>query len=611
MADKFLNSLGLTTVKNWVTSLISGLSDDIADKQDILVSGTNIKTINGTSILGSGNVATGSSIFLEYGVSSELDVAEAYDAFNGNTEVYVIYSDSTDEFVYRIARFEDVTTSYTLTTEVCDIIFSVIVTGDTDPDNPAEWDITRDDVIYRSDIENSISSASENPVESRAIKTYVDSELSTKQDVLVSGENIKIINGQSVLGSGQVNLDIPTKTSDLTNDSNFQTMAEVEALIADELSRFDKLDYEIVTALPSAGSAGVRYLIKHPSDDRYEEYIYVNNTWYDIGSTNELDIEPATDSVAGIVKTNSAQAVTLNADGQLEVGGRLGQFTGTTGIYAAADRDPRAVGGSSFLITDAMGMSLDTNRAFALVSGYGVTCKSADAGATQYRVKNTYANRLKCKMCEGGFASINEATSKVERIVPVVSVTINDNPYTPDSSADSSATANDIVITTAETLNPDSATTGIRLFGVMKSYSTVHVGNGVASLGGGRNLFVGGGITKVGNSNDDCAVGSDMYISGNGNAAFGRWHIMRKNRGFAAGTGHDFTNAMGEGAAAVGQYSNISSTTLLAVGNGTSHTARSNAFEVTSDGCIVLKSPNGTRYKISVDDSGNISTTAV
>lgn len=44
---------------------------------------------------------------------------------------------------------------------------------------------------------------------------------------------------------------------------------------------------------------------------------------------------------------------------------------------------------------------------------------------------------------------------------------------------------------------------------------------------------------------------------------------------------------------------------------GTPYTVRSNAFEVTSDGGIVLKSPNGTRYKISVSDSGAISATAI
>lgn len=319
----------------------------------------------------------------------------------------------------------------------------------------------------------------------------------------------------------------------------------------------------------------------------------------------------ATDSDYGIVKTNSAQSVTLDADGKLVVGGRLGQFPGTTGIYAAADRDPRAVGDSSFLITDAKGMSLDTNRAFALVSGLGVTCKSAAAGSTQYRVKNTYANRLNCKICEGGYASINEDTSKVQRIVPVVSVTINGNPYTPDSSADSSATANDIVITTEETLNPDSATTGIRLFGKMTCYSTAHIGNGIASWGGGRNMFLGGGIAKDGSGNDNCVVANGAYVSGNGNGVFGRYHVIRRNRGFFAGQGHDSTNATGEGVSAIGSYSYIDANTMFAIGNGTSHTARLNLFEVLKDGSVVLRSPNGTRYKIAVDDSGNLSTTAV
>lgn len=33
--------------------------------------------------------------------------------------------------------------------------------------------------------------------------------------------------------------------------------------------------------------------------------------------------------------------------------------------------------------------------------------------------------------------------------------------------------------------------------------------------------------------------------------------------------------------------------------------------KVTADGGIVLRSPNGTRYKITVDNNGNLTTTAV
>lgn len=293
----------------------------------------------------------------------------------------------------------------------------------------------------------------------------------------------------------------------------------------------------------------------------------VNNTDY------------ATDSTYGIVKTNSAQNISLSANGQLEVGGRIGQFEGTTGLFAPNNREPRAVYDYSFLITDAMGMELSTTRAFAVVSGLGTTCKSAAAGATEYHVSNTYSNRIACKMAENGYAAKDEATSQAQLIVPVVSVTIDGQAFTPESTPDD--TTKDIVITTAETLNPDSAITNIRLFGKMTSYSTAHLGNGIASWGGGRNLFIGGGITKDGSGNDNCVVSQYAYVNGNGNGVFGRWHIARKNRGFLAGSGHDTTNAKGEGVSAVGVFSLIDINTLFAVGNGTNATNRSNAFEVT------------------------------
>lgn len=315
----------------------------------------------------------------------------------------------------------------------------------------------------------------------------------------------------------------------------------------------------------------------------------------------------ASDSVAGVLKTDSSKSIYLDENGNLVVGGRIGQFPGTTGLFAPDNREPRMVADYDLLVTDALGMNMTGNRSLAVVSGYGLACKSAAAGATEYRVTNNYANRILCKLAEGGFASRDEATSKVEQIVAVESVTINGSAFTPDSSANSS---NDIVIKTAQTLNPSSAITNIRLFGTMGSYATIHTGNGIKSESGGRNLLLGGGVTKSGSANDNALVGNGIFSSGNGVAAFGRYHILRKNRGFFAGTGHDSTNAPSEGASAVGQYSFMDAHTLFAVGNGTSHTARSNAFEVRDDG-IVIKSPNGTRYKIVVGDDGTLSASAV
>ena len=315
----------------------------------------------------------------------------------------------------------------------------------------------------------------------------------------------------------------------------------------------------------------------------------------------------ATDSTYGIVKTNSAQAVTLDQDGKLVVGGRMGQFSTTTGLFAPNDREPRMVNNYSLLITDAKGIEMTANRALAIVSGLGVTCKRAAAGATVYQLTNNYVNRIVTKCCENGYIALDEATSTTQLIEPVLSVLIGGQAFTPDSSADSSTP---IEITVANSVNPDAATTSIRLFGKMNSYASAHLGNGIASWAAGRSAIIGGGITKA-SGNDVCAIGQQMYIAGNGNAAFGRNHVIKKNRGFFAGTGHDSTNARSEGAAAIGEYSYMDTNTLFAVGNGTSATARSNAFEVTVDGGIVLKSPGGTRYLVSVDNNGNLSTAAL
>lgn len=326
------------------------------------------------------------------------------------------------------------------------------------------------------------------------------------------------------------------------------------------------------------------------------------------GLVKKTDV--ATDTDYGVVKTNAAKNISINADGQLEVGGRIGQFPTTTGLYAPDNREPRAVGDYSFLITDAMSMDMTANRSFALVTGLGVTCKSGAKGTTEYHFTNNYNNRINCKMAENGYASIDEATSKIEQIVPVLSVTIDGQPFTPDSSPNGSS---DIIITTAETLNPDAAikNTSIRLFGKMTCYATAHIGNGIASWGGGRNLMLGGGLSKDGSGNDNCIVANAAYVNGNGNGVFGRFHIIRKNRGLFAGQGHDSTNATGEGVSALCNYSYIDDKTLLAIGNGTSNVDRLNAFEVLKDGGIVLRSPNGTRYRIAVDDTGAITTSAL
>lgn len=445
-----------------------------------------------------------------------------------------------------------------------------------------------------------------------AIKNWIVTKLSAKQDKLTAGNGIAILNDGTINGTkvetNQTNGSVTIYAEDRGGGVSPGAALFVKSVSNGFLVSLGTEAKELPDAFSVENSLmSLEMFFNNKIGNLSSLNTDAKNNL--VNAVNEVNGKTgqATDTTLGTVKLNPGKNITLNTDGQLEVGGRIGQFAGTTGLFAPDDRAPRQVSDYDLLVTDALGMNMTGNRSLAVVSGLGVTCKSAPAGSTEYRVTNNYTNRILCKAAEGGFASRDEATSKVEQIVQVVSVTINGSAFTPDSSANSS---NDIVIKTSQSLNPTSAITSIRLFGTMGAYASIHTGNGIKSESGGRNLLLGGGVIKSGSANDNCLVGNGIFSNGNGVAAFGRYHVLRKNRGLFAGTGHDSTNAPSEGASAVGQYSYMDANTLLAVGIGSSHTDRKNAFEVRSDG-VVLRSPNGTRYKISVDDSGNISTSAI
>lgn len=80
---------------------------------------------------------------------------------------------------------------------------------------------------------------------------------------------------------------VPTAVSDLTNDSGYQTASDVSTAIATAIAGITGIQFEIVSTLPATGDAGTIYLISHGGSgtDIYDEYIYVNNAWEQIGST--------------------------------------------------------------------------------------------------------------------------------------------------------------------------------------------------------------------------------------------------------------------------------------------------------------------------------------
>ena len=317
----------------------------------------------------------------------------------------------------------------------------------------------------------------------------------------------------------------------------------------------------------------------------------------------------ATDSTSGLVKINTPLSIYLDENGNLVVGGRLGQFL-NGGVYYPVDIEPTNVGGSTFMMTDgAKNISL-AGRTFGIMAGAGITCKSAAAGATEYRVSNSQGNRFALFAAKGGRAAIDQTDAMTNGTALITSIKFaNGN----DISAYFGPTesSNDIIVTLERTINPSAATTKMRVYGTSTSSDVIVVGQGCGASGG---KAISLGQSCYASGNQCIAFGNASLSLANNSVAFGHTNLVNKQFCFAAGQGHDFTNGS-NGTGAVGIASLIDSNTAFVVGNGVFNSngniTRSNAFEVTKDGGVVLKSPNGTRYKITVDDSGNISTTAV
>ena len=328
----------------------------------------------------------------------------------------------------------------------------------------------------------------------------------------------------------------------------------------------------------------------------------------------------ATDLALGLVKTNPSKNIDLNADGQLEVGGRLGQFSSQEepngGLYYPLTIQPELVKKNCLLISEATGLTVGSSRIFALFAGASVTLKkTAVAGATTFEVSNTFANRFTCAACRGGYATIDEASAGTI-MVKVTSVHTANNPNTqlvPYSGATESN--NNIIITTDAPLSTTDSITKLRLYGSMTYDSSVHIGQGVGTGGvSGKGKLLQLGQSQCSLEGNSILIGNGIYNTKNRVIIVGASHINNVQGACLTGEGQDTTNGAFVGVTAHGKYSDIGATTAFAIGNGTSNTARSNLFEVADNNGateMIVKSPNGTRYKLTVANDGTLSTTAV
>lgn len=193
----------------------------VASKQDTLVSGTNIKTINGESILGEGNIAIqgGTSNWDDITGKPEFATVATTGSYNDLSDKPEIPSDYIENITDSDTEFSIDTAFNYKSGKKYSLSFSktggfdVIIGGVGDTQRKINLSIDTDIIATKEDL------ADYQPVGDYATKT----ELASKQDTLVSGTNIKTINGQTLLGEGNIEIQ---GGGTITVDSELSTTSE-------------------------------------------------------------------------------------------------------------------------------------------------------------------------------------------------------------------------------------------------------------------------------------------------------------------------------------------------------------------------------------------------
>lgn len=119
--------------------------------------------------------------------------------------------------------------------------------------------------------------------------------------------------------------EIPTKTSELTNDSNFAT----ENYVDEEIAKFDFI--KVVDSLPETGLPNRLYFVPKSdtqTQDLFDEYVWVNGKWEWI-TTKQIEVDLteyvkytdyATQTKAGVIKLgSSATGLQYDTSGYLKI----------------------------------------------------------------------------------------------------------------------------------------------------------------------------------------------------------------------------------------------------------------------------------------------------
>ena len=199
----------------------SALVELHSTKQDILVSGTNIKTINNESILGSGNIVIQGGSGSDYSAGANIDIStDNVISVTGITVPTKLSELTNDEGFVNSGEVETQITSkgYITGYTETDPVFQASAASGITEQNITNWNNKLDssaltpyytsaqtDTAIDNAVSGKVDSSRVDEIEEVTASALVELH-STKQDTLVSGVNIKTINNQSLLGSGNIQI---------------------------------------------------------------------------------------------------------------------------------------------------------------------------------------------------------------------------------------------------------------------------------------------------------------------------------------------------------------------------------------------------------------------
>lgn len=213
---------------------------EVEGKQNQLISGTNIKTINGESILGEGNIE----------IEDGPDLSNYYNKTESDNKYQLkgdyITPNNIDTYLDPITQ--DITELETSKQESFQV------------NQPLVFSRSGEDLVLDVNLDDYVT----------------DNELEAKQDTLVSGTNIKTINGESILGEGDLVIGGSGSSdyNDLTNKPSIGLITLEGNLTTDQLNlatltEFTDLEDKVEDNMPYYLKCGTSTIIEGSFENVY------------------------------------------------------------------------------------------------------------------------------------------------------------------------------------------------------------------------------------------------------------------------------------------------------------------------------------------------------